>query len=328
MDPVPDTVTEPAPIEAPAPVEAAPPELPSAPEERLHLARERARHGDWDGARLVLAPLLDAPAPDGFTARYLAALTLEFEGRLDDALSGYDALLIEDPTPDVVFRRAETLGKLGRYDDARAALRDLPAAAVGTPADQVKVDVLEASWDLARGKERRGEKHLRRLVDAPASSEPTFYLALARLDLLRLATRRAEALVFTGPDAERARNLQRRAALVLEAEEQLADLIRLGETRAALDGFVAVAHTYLDLGDDLDAEPIPGGLTDAQAAVYREELGGRVEQVWVKSTLYCDKGLEYAARQDWTAAPVPALVAERALAESRIDAHRPAPGAP
>jgi hypothetical protein len=231
--------------------------------------------------------------------------------------------MVEDPTADVRFRRAETLARLGRYDEARAALAALPRAATLAPVDAVKVAALEAAWDVRRGRVKRGEKHLRKLVAAPASEEPTYYLATARLTLLELATDRAGSLTFDGSDRERARNLERRAALVLEAEQELAALIRLGETRAALDGFVAVADTYRDLGDDLHAEPIPGGLTEAQAAVYRDELGKRVAQVWAKSTLYCDKGLEYAARQDWTGAPVAELTATRALAASRIDGSAP-----
>jgi tetratricopeptide (TPR) repeat protein len=325
MEPLPDIPpvepAPPAPLEAPAP--EPPPPLDAGPEERLHLARERARHGDWEGTRLVLAPLLDATTGEGFTARYLHALSLEFEGRLDEALARYDALLVEDATDDVRFRRAETLGKLGRFDDARLALREVSGRSGLGPADRVKLEALEGAWDLGRGKVKKGEKALRRLIEAPPSEEPTFYLALARLTLLERATDTAAGLAFTGSDRERARNLERRAALVLDAEQQLAGLIRLGETRPALDGFVAVAATYLDLGDDLHAEPIPAGLTEAQSAVYREELGKKVEQVWVKSTLYCDKGLEYAARQDWTTAPVPALVAQRALAEARIDEARP-----
>jgi hypothetical protein len=324
MEPVPAPPSDPAPIELAAPAAPASVGLTDAPpEERLHLARERARHGDFAGARLLLEPLLDDPAPHGFTARYLDALALEFDGRAEDALVAYDALMAEDPTADVRFRRAETLARLDRYDEARAALAALPGANALAPTDAVKVAALEAAWDVRRGKVKRGERHLRRLVAEPASEEPTAYLAIARLTLLELATDRAEVLAFDGSDRERARNLQRRAALVLEAEQELAALIRLGETRAALDGFVAVAETYRDLGDDLHAEPIPGGLTEAQAAVYRDELGKRVAQVWAKSTLYCDKGLEYAARQDWTGAPVAELTAQRALAASRVDGSAP-----
>jgi tetratricopeptide (TPR) repeat protein len=312
---------EPLNPDAPAPVaeEAPAPPLEVNAEERLHLARERARHGDWEGARIVLEPLLGEQSEPGFTARYLEALSYEYGGSPDEALRRYDALLLEDPTDDVRFRRAETLGKLGRFDEAREALRLLAPAAAATPIDQVKVDVLAGLWALEAGNPKRAEKQLKRLVEAPPSDEPTFYLALARLALLERATEKADSLTFEGSDGKRARNLERRAALVLDAEHGLADLIRLGETEPALRGFVAVAGTYLDLGDDLLAEPVPRDLTTAQAAIYREELGKRVAQVWAKSSLYCDKGLEYAARQDWTSAPVPSLVAARALATSRVD---------
>lgn len=315
----------------PVSVDPPPPEVPAleapaeeplaaaSPDERLHLARERARHGDWEGTRLVLEPLLGAPPPHGFTARYLAALSTEFEGDLAGALAAYDALIAEDPTPDVRFRRAETLGKLGRFDEARAALRELDLGREVGAVDLVKLEALDGVWSLESGRVRRGQKHLRALVEAPPSEEPTFYLALARLTLLREAARQAAALEFEGPDRRRATTLQQRAKLVLEAEHQLADLIRLGETRAALDGFVEVAGVYLALGDDLHAEPTPAGLTEAQASIYREELGARVLDVWKKSLLYCDKGLEYAARQDWVADPVGGLTAAKGVATTRIE---------
>lgn len=327
MEPLPEPV--PVEIAEPAPAEAPPPDAPGLPEgapaeERLHLARERARHGDWVGTRLVLEPIAHDSTPEGFTARYLGALSVEYEGRLDEALAAWDGLMAEDPTADVRFRRAETLGKLGRYGEARAALADLGLGRKDVGAvDRVKVQALDGIWDLRGGNAKRGEKHLRALVDAPASDEPTFYLAQARLALLEAAAQRADGLSFTGSDRKRAKNLEARAALVLEEEHQLADLIRLGETRQALDGFVLVAGTYLSLGDDLFAEPVPTGLTAAQAEIYREELGKKVQGVWTKSSLYCDKGLEYAARQDWSADPIGALEAARDTATARVEGSMP-----
>lgn len=297
----------------------------ATPDDLVHLARERARNGDYEGARLVAEEAAAVPGPHQRTARYLVALSWEYDGDLEQALALYGALLAEEPgDEDVVFRRAEVLGKLGRYAEARDQLDVLfhgNGVKGRAPADELKLRLLEATWDLELGKARRGLKRLDRALAAADPATAPWYQGLARRAIVAHATSTAEALVFVGSDGEKERALEQRAALIALAEQELAALVRLdpSATEHALDGFVRLARTYEDLGDDLLAESPLVKLTEEQRALNRKLLLERVEKVWVKGTLYYDRGLELAATRDWTAEPVPTMHAGHDALVAKVD---------
>jgi hypothetical protein len=303
----------------------------AGPDDLLHLARERARDGDYEGARLVAGEAAAVEGPHQRTATYLVALSWELSGELDRALAMYDALLVDRPDDeDVRFRRAECLGKLGRYAEARDALAGL--GLTGRPeADRLKMSLLEATWDLELGRDRPALRRIdRELARADASSAP-WYQGLARHAILVHATATAEALVFEGSDGRKRRALEQRAALIALAEQELAALVRLDSdaTELTLDGFARLARTYEDLGDDLLAEPPLEKLTEDQRRINRALLLERVQKVWVKGTLYYDRGLELAATRDWTGEPVPTMHAAYDQLVARVDGMAiPSPGAP
>ncbi|MEQ1566194.1 MAG: tetratricopeptide repeat protein [Myxococcota bacterium] len=307
---------EPPPLEV---VEAAP----ADPEELLHLARERLRHGDYEGVRLLCAQAVELPGDHQRTAQYLEAMAYEYGGELQDAIALYDALVAAYPAgevpDDLRFRRAECLGRLGRLDEARSELARLPRAD-RPPLDQLKIAVLEGTWDLELGKQRRGYRELTRALDGAEAGVGTYYQASARHALLASAVTLAGELPFEGSDRAKGKALALRAQLLQSANDQLAEIILTEETSFSLSGFVLLAHAYRALGHDLLNESPIRGLTDEQLALNRSLLEERVESVWTRATLYYDRGLQLAARMDWTHEPVPTMVSEYRALVAEVDA--------
>lgn len=291
----------------------------SDPDELLHLARERARHGDYEGVRIVAGEALEIPGEHQRTARYLVAMSWEFGGDPARALGLYDALLADRPDDDVRFRRAECLGRLGRYAEARDELGRIGHLRDRPDVDRRKVGLLEGIWTLEVGKVRPGSKQIARELEAAAPGEATYYQAAARHAILVHATTTADALAFVGSDRAKAKALEQRAELIALAEAQLAELVRLGEPTFALDGFRLVGRTYEDLGADMLAESPLDKLTPEQQRINRELLVGRVEKVWVKGTMYYDRGLQYARIEDWTAEPVATITAGMEALQARVE---------
>jgi hypothetical protein len=291
----------------------------SDPEELLHLARERIRHGDYEGVRIVANQALEIPGDHQRTAQFLIAMSLDYGGDPEQALALYDALSESWPASEVPdelrFQRAECLGRLTRYDEAADELHALSRA--DRPAeDELVIELLAATFDFQRGKSsRKLEKVLARAQPGAAA----YYQASARDAILDRAVAEANAIPFAGSDRAKAKALERRAALIHTADEQLAEIIRTEETRLALDGFVENARARVRLGHDLLAESPLTRLTEEQRELNRRLLAEKVEQIWVKASLYYDRGMQLAARMDWTAEPVPTMKAEYDALIAEVD---------
>lgn len=285
----------------------------SDPEQLMHLARERARHGDYEGVRIVASQALEIEGDHQRTAQYLIAMSFEFDGNPTEALEIYDALE-EAWTPtrvpdDLRFRRAECLGRLERYDEAIAELEALPDTE-RPPLDQLKIDVLQSIWELDVGKERDAYKRLTKALGSVGPDVGTYYQALARHAILANAVEAANEIKFTGSDRKKGRLLEERASLIEIGNEQLAEIVRLEETQMALDGFLQLGRAHQRLGADLLDESNINRLSPEQLAKNRDLLRKKVEMVWVKSSLYYDRGMQLAARMDWTGEPIDTLKSE------------------
>ena len=283
------------------------------PEQLMHLARERARHGDYEGVRIVASQALEMEGDHQRTAQFLIGMSYEFGGDPLEALEIYDAL-VAAWTPskvpdDLRFRRAECLGRLERYDEALAEIEALPDIE-RPPLDQLKIDVLQSIWELDAGKERDAYKRLTNALGSVAPDEGSYYQALARHAILANAVEAANEIKFSGSDRKKGRLLEERASLIEIGNEQLAEIVRLEEIQMALDGFLQLGRAHQRLGADLLDESNMSRLTPEQLAKNRDLLRKKVEMVWVKSSLYYDRGMQLASRMDWTGEPVPTLKSE------------------
>jgi tetratricopeptide (TPR) repeat protein len=292
------------------------------PEELLHLARERGRHGDYEGVRIVASQALEIDGDHQRSAQYLIAWSYEYGGDPQQALELYDALIhaySNSKVPDDLrFRRAECLGRLGRYDEAMEELELLPAID-RPPLDQLKIDVLQSTWELEVGKERQAYKRLTTTLTQVQPDVGTYYQALARYAILSNAVEAADAIQFKGSDRKKGKALEERARLLEIGNEQLAEIIRCQETQMALDGFLKLGRAHKKLGADmLDESPLTR-LTPEQLAKNRDLLRKKVERVWVKASQYYDRAIQFAARMDWTGEPVPTMKAEYEALLAEVD---------
>ncbi len=276
------------------------------PDDLLHEARARVRHGDYEGVRIVAEEALAIEGDHQRAAQYLIALSWEMGGAPDRALPIYESLIDAWPRrqvpDDLVFRRAECLGRLHRYRQARRQLRALGEPAERPALDQLKIEVLQGVWDLELGRDRRGYRELAEALDAADPGTGRWYQALARHAILVSAVEQARAHDLGGRGGPPA--LEARAALVEVAKTQLVELIRLEEPAFSLEGFLLLGRTHADLGQAM-----------LDASLYPE----RVEAVWTKGTMYFDRGLELAARSAWTGEPVPTLRAELEALTERVE---------
>jgi tetratricopeptide (TPR) repeat protein len=310
---------EPAPVDAPAS---------ATPDDLLHLARERLRHGDYEGVRILTGQALAIPGDHQRTAQYLEAMAWEFGGDPQKALAFYDSLEAAYPVPeipdDLRFRRAECLGRLQRFDEAEDELGRLPHVE-RPPLDRLKIDVLRGVWDLELGRDRRGYRELSQTLAAAEPGVGTYYQALGHDALLDRAVGLAGRLPFEGSDHAKAKALNLRAGLLQVANDQLAAIIATEEPSFALEGFVALAHAYRALGHDLLSESPIRGLTDEQLALNRSMLKQKVDPIWTRASLYYDRGLQFAAQMDWVAEPVPTMHAEYDALVAEVNALGTAP---
>lgn len=312
---------------APAPVEPAETEAaPASPDDLLHLANERMRHGDFEGVRLLAEQVLQQEGEHHGGARYLIAMSYELGGDPARALTLYDALVADSPvgqvSDDLRFRRAECLGRLQRYEEARKELAFL-SRGQRPPLDQLKIDVLLGTWELELGRTRKGYRLLGEALARTPPEVGPYYQALARHALLEDALQSAAVLRFEGSDRAKKRALERRAALIEVGNEQLAGIIRTEQVDLALDGFLKLGQAHAAIARDmLDESPLKG-LTEEQRALNRQLLGEQVEGIFVKATLYYDRALQLAAKMDWTGEPVPTIRAEYDALVAEVDSLSP-----
>lgn len=292
------------------------------PHQLLDETRQRARVGDFDGAVITARQAVGIPGPHARQADYLLALSLEYSGSLEEALALYDALLATGPDDDAAFRRAETLGRLRRWSDARDALRRLGPADQRPAGDQMKITVLLGLWEIERGHERRGLKALHAALDGAASSASPFYQGRARARIAELALNASETMDFRGGDRKKARTLERRAQHVVDAKEQLEAVIALDEPAATLPTLAAVARAHASFAEALMAEPPLRRLNADQQASYTAQLEERAEALFVKALRYYTKGVEYGHAVGWSATPVPEMVSEIDRITARVDTLR------
>lgn len=300
--------------------------LASPAEDLLSEARRRAVVGDFEGVQIVAREALDLQGEHQREARYLHALGLEFGGKPHDALAIYDALLDDsagDSRADVQFRRAETLGRLGRYPEALAQLDELGPAAARTPGDTVKLELLRGLWELELRDKRLEEQGLTRIRDTlsgAAQHDAPAHQAMARARLAELAAGQAADIELRGGKRKKARRLQERASLVGIAKDQLVPMIHNEAPQWTLPTFLVAGQAFEDFGQALLDESRVRGLNKRQRPIYEIERAKKVEAVWVNASQYYDRGLQYAEMTGWQGAETEALRVALSRVVARVDA--------
>ena len=289
-------------------------QTPASPDELLDEARRRGVIGDFEGMRAIAKEALAQDGVDDINARYLLAMSWEFDGQPDEALALYDDLLEEDPSDvfrhDLYFRRAETLGRALRFTDALDQLHQLPEEALTRPADQLKVAILDSLWRLespSRRDERAALEDLMAALGSAAPMDAVPYQALGRARLAELLVNQADALPFRGPKRRKGKRLEERAALVQAATDELVAMVPMEAPIPTLETFLLVGEAYVAFGQAMLEESHVRGLSPDQRVLYESERAGRVEGVWVNASRYFDRGIQYSQRVGWVGPEVDAL---------------------
>jgi len=278
-------------------------------------ARRRARRGDHVGMRIVAEQALEQPGDHQRQAQLLIGVSYELEGQPATALAMYDLLLSAYPAneqPEVLhLRRATVLGQLGEYRSARRQLRKLErrqGRAGLDPDRKLQSLILQGTWDLEEGRDRRGLKTLRDALAMPTASP--WWRAKGHSVLIGYALEQCDHFPLTGDPDEIESALDLRGQLLDLAYDQAVRLARLDQPRLTMEALTRLARSHAVVGDDV-----------LELASYLDEAERlrRVEHVWLKAVGFFDRGLLVAQRDLGDAEAVRALEAERTAIQERIE---------
>jgi len=280
------------------------------PEDLLEEGRRRFLLGDFEGARIVVGQALERHGNHHLEATYLLGMAWEYDGQPQTALAIYDDLLADWPegqsTDDLLFRKAEALGRDGRFNDALDTLSALSDDAASREGDRVKVALLRGLWEIETDALETGMNRVVTTLDTAAPTHAPWHQAMARAQLIAISIDQASVIAFRGTKKKKARQIAARGQLVGLAEAQLVKIIQLDRPFWALEGFVDVATGYRSFGQAMLNESKPRIKKRARDA-YHEERKTQVIQVWVKATKRLDRAVSYANQLGWTGDPLPQL---------------------
>lgn len=291
----------------------------------LDETRRRLVVGDFEGAQIVAEEVLQSPGQHQEDAQYLWAMSLEYQGDFDRAVETYDALMLEVDEgrflDDIAFRRAETLGKATRFDEALDQLEALDDDAARTPADRIKMELLRGLWLVeSRKGEKEGLTLLFETLEQAATIDARSHQALARARLAELSLGQSLDIQFRGPSRRKGKQMEERASLLGFATRQLTEVIRLDSPRDALPLFLQLGQAYEAFGEAMLDETRVRRLNDEQRAIYEEERTEKVIAVWVNASRFYDRGHTYALNMSWEGPDLEALRLALSEVVERIDA--------
>jgi tetratricopeptide (TPR) repeat protein len=291
---------EPTSIDQPASVTTA------TAEERLAEGWERVRLGDYKGGVIMAKQALQSEEQVlTEEATYLLGFSLEWDKMPAQAITHYDVIIQQEPRGthyhDALFRKTESLGKLGEYHQALALLKEhFEKNKSLSDADQQKVALLKAIWLLEQGKERAGIRGIKLTLERMDADSLTWYQAQARSALVRRALQEIRELELIGSGRKMLKILTEQATLVTLAEEQLNETLSLKESHWILTQIHDIGDCYQQLGVHLLNAPGSQILDDNNQVTYPAQIRQRVENVFVKAIKYYDLGLEHAHRVQWS----------------------------
>ncbi len=265
--------------------------------------------GDMARAAAAYARLADAfPAsPHAPAAQLRAGLAYQRLQAWRLALERFRARERRDDGPDALeasFGAAECLYLLGEVDEARARLDAIAARPGLAPAGRVRALAQRGVIEAERGRPEEAERLLRLAVaeweaGAAAGPLPPYHLAQARFHLGELRREALRALPLdpsAGDPAQLERDLERKAATLLEAQGHYLAAIRTGEPRWAVVAGGRVGELYEDLRRELLDAPLPPGLDAGSAELYRAELRREVGVLASKAVDAYRQTVEFARR--------------------------------
>lgn len=264
--------------------------------------------GDDVRAAAAFGRLADTfPAsPRAAPAALRAGLALQRAGDPRGALGRFRAAAAAEGAEGLAasFGAAECLYHLGELPAAAEALGAIAARAGLPAAERIRALSQRGVVELELGRADDAERALAGaigLAEAAAERErlDPYYPAQARFhlgELRREAFRAVPLDPAAGDDDALAIALERKAGLLLAAQDQYLGAIRTGDARWAVAAGLRIGELYEELREALLAAPLPPGLDAEAAALYRAELSARLKVLARKAILAWEETLAIAAR--------------------------------
>ncbi len=264
---------------------------------------------DWARAAAAFARLADLFPASRHEAAALFDAGLAYE-RMDEwrlALERFRTLERKYEGPDAVeasFRVAECLYHLRELGEAREKLDALARRAELSPADRVRALAQRGIVELEDGRTEDAEKSLRLAVstwnaaaederlDDRYASQAQFYLG----EVYREWFRALPLDPSSGDDAKLEKDLEQKAEMLLSAQGHYLRAIRMGNDRWAVASGYRIGELYDELRGQLLDAPLPPGMDEEHATVYRAELRRRVRVLATKAITAYESTLQRAAR--------------------------------
>jgi hypothetical protein len=278
-------------------------------EELLAIGLAAAQAGDDARAAAAFARLAAAfpGSPHRPAALHDAGLAYRRLERFEDALAHFAPLAdgyTGDDADEAAFLAAEALFRLGRRAEAKARLAALERRPDVPPALRARALTERGVVELEEGAPDAAEATLGAALAALGDASARERLAPAETAKARFwlaEVRRARFLGVKleprgGDEAELADRLERKAALLLSAQEEYLGAMRVGDPGFTVAAGARVGELYDALYTELVGAPVPPGLDAEGEAAYRAELRGRVRVLVGKAVTAYEETLAAARR--------------------------------
>ncbi|HSN89841.1 MAG TPA: tetratricopeptide repeat protein [Anaeromyxobacteraceae bacterium] len=265
--------------------------------------------GDFRRAAAALGRLADAfPAsPHAAAALHDAGRAHQRLGEWRAALERFRALASRGDAPagaGVSFRLAECHYHLGELAEARALLDGVAARKDLAAGERVRALAQRGVVELEAGHAEEAERSLRlALATWQAASErerldpyPAAQAEYHLGEVYRLGTEAVRLAPDSADPEGLARDLEEKAQLLLSAQGHYLRAIRLGEPEWAVAAGYRIGELYERLHAEIDAAPLPPGLGEEEAALYRAELSDRIRVLVGKAIALYEQTLAAAQR--------------------------------
>ncbi|HSM93146.1 MAG TPA: tetratricopeptide repeat protein [Anaeromyxobacteraceae bacterium] len=265
--------------------------------------------GDFRRAAAAFARIADVHPQSSHAATAVFDAGLSYQ-KLEEwrlALERFRAFAKGFDGPDAVdaeFRIAQCLYHLDELDDARALLRTLADRPGLEPELRIRALAERGVVELEAGKGEEAERTLqlalqawregseRESLDEWHAAQAQFYLGEVYREWFR-----AIPLVPKGADeAELAQALENKAQMLLTAQGHYIRAIRMQNEQWAVAAGFRCGELYDELRRQMLEAPLPPGLSDEEAAAYRDILHQRLRILAEKAIVAYEQTLALAAR--------------------------------
>lgn len=247
-------------------------------------------------------------SPKWRDAVFNTGASFEAQELWEEALSYYERLLDGNPggpVPDTVWRVGTCLYQLDRYEEAIALLAPWTTAPDVPPADRIQafthsgvckvelgeLSLAEADFRNALTLFRKAESEADERIDNYFASQAQFFLGeIYRLHFEVVKLEAVDDLEKLGAE------LEYKAQLLLSAQGHYLRTIRMGNPHWGTAAGARVGGLYEKLYDEMTHAPVPEGLDDAQANLYRGVLRRKVRVLVQKAISIYERTLSTAER--------------------------------